>query len=139
MSFIYLRLNNVPLGLPMWRNGRVHMPVQETQETWVRSLGLEDLLEEDTATHSNILARKIPWTGGRQSVGCKESNMTERLGTHACACVRVHTHTHTHTRFHCVTGPQPADPFLPATVSDAAVDAIRVCLFQLWGVLSCTQ
>ena len=125
MSFIDLRLNNAPLGLPMWRNG------EESTCQWARSLGLEDLLEEDTATHSNILAWKIPWTGGRQSVGCKESNMTERLGTRACACVCVHTHTHTHTRSHCVTGPQPADPFLPATVSDAAVDAIRMCLFQL--------
>ena len=32
------------------------------QETWVRSLGREDLLEEEMATHSSILAWKIPWT-----------------------------------------------------------------------------
>ena len=32
------------------------------QETWVPSLGREDPLEEETATHSNILAWKIPWT-----------------------------------------------------------------------------
>ena len=32
------------------------------QETWVRSLGWEDLLEEEMATHSSILAWKIPWT-----------------------------------------------------------------------------
>jgi len=33
------------------------------QETWVRSLGLEDLLEEkEMATYSNILAWEIPWT-----------------------------------------------------------------------------
>ena len=32
------------------------------QETWVRSLGWEDPLEEGTATHSNILAWRIPWT-----------------------------------------------------------------------------
>ena len=31
-------------------------------ETWVRSLGWEDALEEDTATHSSILAWRIPWT-----------------------------------------------------------------------------
>ena len=31
-------------------------------ETWVQSLGWEDLLEKGTATHSNILARRIPWT-----------------------------------------------------------------------------
>ena len=42
------------------------------QETWVRSLGQEDPLEEDLATHSSILAWRIPWTeepGGLQSMG----------------------------------------------------------------------
>ena len=42
------------------------------QETWVRSLGLEDPLEEKIATHSSILAWRIPWTeepGGQQSMG----------------------------------------------------------------------
>ena len=32
------------------------------QETWVRSLGWEDPLEESIATHSSILAARIPWT-----------------------------------------------------------------------------
>ena len=42
------------------------------QETWVRSLGWEDPLEEGMATHSSILAWRIPWTeeaGGLQSIG----------------------------------------------------------------------
>ena len=42
------------------------------QETWVRSLGQEDPLEKGMATHSSILAWKIPWTeepGGPQSMG----------------------------------------------------------------------
>ena len=42
------------------------------QETWVRSLGQEDPLEKEMATHSSILAWKIPWTeepGGLQSMG----------------------------------------------------------------------
>ena len=42
------------------------------QETWVRSLGWEDLLEEEMATHSSILAWKISCTeepGGLQSMG----------------------------------------------------------------------
>ena len=40
-------------------------------ETWVRSLGQEDPLEKEMATHSSILAWKIPWTDkpGRQSMG----------------------------------------------------------------------
>ena len=33
-----------------------------TQETWVQSLGWEDPLKEGMATHSSILAWKIPWT-----------------------------------------------------------------------------
>ena len=46
--------------------------MQETQETWVQSLGQEDPLEEEMVTHSSILAYKIPWTeepGGLQSMG----------------------------------------------------------------------
>ena len=35
---------------------------QETKETWVQSPGWEDTLEEEMATHSNILAWEIPWT-----------------------------------------------------------------------------
>ena len=46
--------------------------MQETKETWVRSLGQGDLLEEEMVTYSNILAWKIPWTeepGRVQSMG----------------------------------------------------------------------
>ena len=39
---------------------RIRLPMQETQ---VRSLGLEDPLENEVATHSSILAGIIPWTG----------------------------------------------------------------------------
>ena len=42
------------------------------QETWVQSLGWEDLLEKKMATHCRILAWKIPWTeepGRLQSMG----------------------------------------------------------------------
>ena len=45
---------------------------QEMQETWVRSLGREDPLEEEMATPSSVLAWRIPWTeepGGLQSMG----------------------------------------------------------------------
>ena len=50
-----------------------NMPaMQELQEIWVRSLSREDPMEENTATHSNIRAWRIPWTeepGGLQSIG----------------------------------------------------------------------
>ena len=42
------------------------------QKTWVRSLAHEDPLEKEMATHSSILAWRIPWTeepGGLQSMG----------------------------------------------------------------------
>ena len=42
------------------------------QETWIQSQGQEDPLEKEMATHSNILAWRIPWTkepGGLQSIG----------------------------------------------------------------------
>ena len=47
-----------------------HLPAM--QETWVRSLGQEDPLEKEMATHSRTLAWKIPWTeepGRLQSMG----------------------------------------------------------------------
>ena len=53
---------------------------------WVQYLGQEDLLNEEMATHSSILAWEIPWReepGGQQSMGLQESDMTEQL-EHAC-------------------------------------------------------
>ena len=52
------------------------------RETWVQSLGQEDSLEKEMATHSSTFAWRIPWTegpDGLQSTGHKESDMTERL------------------------------------------------------------
>ena len=50
-------------GFPRWLSGkRIHLPMQEIQETQVPSLDQEDPLEEETATHSSILAWDIPWT-----------------------------------------------------------------------------
>ena len=50
------------------------------QETWVLSLGWEDLLEKGMATHSSILAWRIPWTekpGGPQSMGLQRVGYNE--------------------------------------------------------------
>ena len=50
----------------------IYLPMQETQEKQVSSLGQEDALEEEMATHSSILVWRILWTevpGGLQSVG----------------------------------------------------------------------
>ena len=56
-----------------------HLPAM--RETWVRSLGREVPLEKEMATHSSILAWRIPRMevpGGYSSRGCKGSDTTER-------------------------------------------------------------
>ena len=58
------------IELSAWISVVKNLPAM--QETQVRSLGREDPLEEERATHSSILAWEIPWTeerGGLQSVG----------------------------------------------------------------------
>ena len=68
--------------------------MQEMWKTRVQSLGWEDTLEKETATHSSILVWEIPWrveTGRLHTVHrVAESDATEWLNTH------THTHTHTH-------------------------------------------
>ena len=57
-----------------------HLPIM--WETQVQSLDWEDLLEKKMATHTRILAWKIPWMVEPcklQSMGCKELDMTEKL------------------------------------------------------------
>ena len=52
------------------------LAMQETQETWVRSLGQEDPLEEEMATHSSVLAWRIP---GREEPGGLQSMRSHRV------------------------------------------------------------
>ena len=59
--------------------------MQETQGTRVGSLGQEDLLEEEMATHSSILAWEIPWT---EEPGRPQSMGSQRVGRD-CNCVLV--------------------------------------------------
>ena len=60
-------------------------------ETWVQSLGWEDPLEKEMATHSSILAWKIPWMeepGGLQSMGSPRVGHTEQLHVHfSLSCI----------------------------------------------------
>ena len=68
------------------------------QEIWVRSLTWEDPLEKGMATHSSVLAWRIPQTeqpGGLQSLG------SQRVRHNCVTHTHRHTHTHTHTQvFH---------------------------------------
>ena len=62
------------------------------QETRIRSLGWEDPLEKEMATHSSTLAWRIPWTeepSGLQSVGHKESDTAERLTRAVSAFIQI--------------------------------------------------
>ena len=64
------------LGLPKWLRG-THLPMQEM---WVRSLGQEDPLEKEMATHSSILAWEIPWTeepGGLHGVAKTRTQLSD--------------------------------------------------------------
>ena len=61
-----------------------HLPGM--RETRVQSLGREDPMEKEMATHSNTFAWKIPWTEGPcrlQSMGSQELDTTEQLHFHA--------------------------------------------------------
>ena len=68
------------------------------QETWVQSLGLEDPLEKRVATHSSILAWRIPWTeepGGLLHKGSQRVRhdwVTERQQQQHFVCVCVLSH-----------------------------------------------
>ena len=74
-------LTPVCLGFPDGSDGR-NLPA--VRETWVQSLSLEDALEESMATHSSILAWRIPTVRGawRAAVhGVAGLDVTERLST----------------------------------------------------------
>ena len=66
------------LGFPSASDGEESAEMQETR---VQSLGWEDLLQEGMATHSNILAWRIPWTerGARRATVCGVSKSQTRL------------------------------------------------------------
>ena len=79
------------------------------QETWLPSLGREDPLEKRMATHSSILAWRIPWTEelvGFSPQGCKESDTAD----HILLTIQMHVHNITAWRRQW----QPTPVFLPA-------------------------
>ena len=61
------------------KNALALSPMQEAQETWVLSLGQDDPLEKGMATHSSILAWRIPWT---EEPGVLQSMGLQRVGHH---------------------------------------------------------
>ena len=85
------------------------------QETFVQSIDWEGPLEEGMATHSNILAWRIPQTeepGGSSPWHHKELDMievTEHAHVHTHTHTNIYTHicTHIHTYIHIYTHPSP--------------------------------
>ena len=68
------------VGVPLVAQMVKNLPA--VQETWVQFLDSEDPLEKGMATHSRILAWRIPWTeepGGLQTMGSQRIGQTERL------------------------------------------------------------
>ena len=96
MNYLLINKSIHLLGFPSGSVVKNPPAVQGTKETGVRSLGWEDPLEVEMATHSSILAWEIPWTeepGGLQSVHrVAKSWMQLRLDStarHSCAAVTV--------------------------------------------------
>ena len=113
----YFLLN---IGFPSGSVIRIHPPMQETQEMWVQFLSWEDPLEKEMATHSSILAWRIPWTEepeGCSPWGHRESDATEHTHTHTadlqcCVSFRcttkwvsyIYTYMHSFFRFYAHIG-----------------------------------
>ena len=82
------------IGLPWWLSGKEFACNTGAAGDMVWSLGQEDALEEGMATHSTILAWRIPWTkepGGPQSMGSQRvrHNWSDLTCTHACPSNKV--------------------------------------------------
>ena len=83
--YIYTHINAAMSICPTFLVAQTVKHLPAMQDTWVQSLGWEDPLEEEMATHPSTLAWKIPW---RRSVvgyspwGRKELDTTERLHFH---------------------------------------------------------
>ena len=90
ITFSYYYLWLAYWGLLGFSGGSDVRNLPAMEETWVWSLDQEDPLEKGMATHTSILAWKVPWTeepGGLQSMGYKESDRSEWL---------IHTHSLSH-------------------------------------------
>ena len=81
-SFRETELHHCTMGLTFWGWASLMAQLVKNlpamRETWVQSIGWEDPLEKGKATHSSILAWRIPWTVW----GHKESDTTNQLSFH---------------------------------------------------------
>ena len=124
---IPLNLSEVPSGkkeslCPLWgqlwlSGNRIRLPMQEM---WVLSLGQENPLEKKMATHSSILAWKIPWNLVSPQ-GCRVRDDWARTYAHTPLCFSNLVHTlltqldSVHT---CVSLPCRTCPFVPKSLNN---------------------
>jgi len=95
---------NLIMVVPWWLIGHRSSLVAQTikrlptmWKTWVQSLGQEDLLEKEMATHSSSLSRKIPWTeepGRLQSMGSQRVRHDWATSLHFTSISPWWFHTH---------------------------------------------
>ena len=76
--------------------------MQEAQGQWARSLGWEDPLKDEVATHSSILAWRIPPGGLHSPWGCKESDTTEHAHTYTFSENVYQYWSQEEKTFHCI-------------------------------------
>ena len=78
---MYLQCRYMEKGFPCSLAAKNLPAMQETQEMLVQSLGLEDPLQKEMATHSSVLAWEISWREepGGSPWDCKESGIIYRL------------------------------------------------------------
>ena len=100
------------------------------QERRIWSLGREDPPEEKMATHTSVLAWKIPWT--------EEPSRLQSMGSQSRTQLSTHTHTHTHTHTICCTL-QLNFSFLFAPCFNFSTQSYSVlsCFSPLSSVLNC--
>ena len=85
-QFLYSDPIIIPTGSS---DGKESANLPATWETWVQSLGEKDPLEKGMATHSSILAWRIPWTeepGGLQSMGSQRAGHDGATFTYFTYC-----------------------------------------------------
>ena len=107
-----------------------NLPASAGDRAWVESLGQEDPLEQEMATHSNILAWKNPCTekpGRLQSMGSQSQTQLTMCNTH--------THTHTTLALSCVQHliihlPMSQHLFLRNLQSVEPLSTIKIYMFQ---------